>query len=220
VDSDWIVHLYRGFVQTATMWRQRMDVTANWAVPLLIGLATFAFGDPALPHFLYLLLGSILIAFAITIEVRRYRELSHATWRAYLIEAGWFAPLLSNSDVDSRWRTDLANDLCHPRAPLPMGAAILARMRRTYLVLVYVLIATWIAKVALHPRPVASAVELLDRMRLGPIPGAWLAAMVVALLAVLTVLTAISPKLSELERSTSVPRRRDRDGAGGKSVSE
>jgi uncharacterized membrane protein len=191
------------------MWRQRMDVTANWAVPLLLGLATFALGDPAFPHALFLFLGGVLIVSAITIEVRRYRELHHAMWRAHLVEAGWFAGQLARSELDPRWRAALASDLRRPRPSLPIATAILARMRRTYLVLVYVLVATWMSKVALHPRAATSGAEVLDRLRLGPIPGAWFAGAVVVALAILTALTVTSPRLAELETSAYRPARDD-----------
>ena len=43
-----VVHLYRGEMQRMTVWRQRLDVTSNWAILLTVGLTTFTLGGPVL----------------------------------------------------------------------------------------------------------------------------------------------------------------------------
>lgn len=216
-DEVWLAHLYRGFVQTATMWRQRMDVTQSWTAPLLVGLITFALGDTRLPHLLLLLLGIVLIAAATLIEARRYRELLHSLRRAYFVEVGWFAQLLSNVEVEPRWRSVLASDLYQPRPPIRMVTAVLVRMRRTYLILLYLLIVAWICKVAIHPRVTTSIGEILERMSLGPLPGGWLAGGVGALVSVVTLLTLASPSHAELENWASEPALRGFDRVFGQS---
>ena len=39
-----IAHLRRGEMQRMTVWRQRLDVTGNWAILLTVALTTFTLG--------------------------------------------------------------------------------------------------------------------------------------------------------------------------------
>lgn len=137
------------------------------------------------------------------IEARRYRELLHALWRAYLVEIGLYVQRLSKVAVDPSWRSLLAADLYRPLPPVRISISLLARMRRTYLVLTYLLFIGWISKVAIHPRLAASMGDFFGRMRLGPLPGWFFAAVVLVLLVTLTVLTLLSPHLGELENWAS-----------------
>ena len=76
-----------------TVWRQRLDVTTNWAIILATALSTFTLGAADVPHYT-LLLGLALFSFSLLIEGRRYRHLHHSKWRLYLLESGLFAQLL------------------------------------------------------------------------------------------------------------------------------
>ena len=55
-----MVHLYRGEMNRMTVWRERLDVTSNWAILLTVGLTTFTLGSIEVPHYI-LLLGLALI---------------------------------------------------------------------------------------------------------------------------------------------------------------
>ena len=61
-----IVHFCRGEIQRLTVWRQRLDVTSNWSILLMVALITFTLGSPDVPHFT-LLLGLALIAISVLI---------------------------------------------------------------------------------------------------------------------------------------------------------
>ena len=50
-----ILHLYRAEMHRMTVWRQRLDVTGNWAILLIVALTTFTLGTPDVPHFTLLL---------------------------------------------------------------------------------------------------------------------------------------------------------------------
>ncbi len=65
-----MVHLYRGEMHRLTVWRQRLDVTSNWAILLSVGLTTFTLGSPQVPHYT-LLLGLGLVGISIILEGRR-----------------------------------------------------------------------------------------------------------------------------------------------------
>lgn len=197
--QDWVIHLYRGFVQTSTMWRQRMDVTSNWAVPLLIAMATFALGDPRLPHLLFLGLGLALVVTAAVIEARRYKLLHHAVWRTRLVETGQLVPLLTNDEQDATWKAVLAADLRRPHATLGMWHSFLARLRGTYVALLYLLVAAWIAKVMLHPSMTTATTEVFRRLSVGSWSGVWVAGLVAAVVLGATILAARAPSAEQLE---------------------
>ena len=157
-----------------TVWRERLDVTSNWAILLSIGLTTFTLGSIDVPHYT-LLLGLALIAISIVIEGRRYRHLHHSKWRLYLLELGLFSELLE-PDVaaeDSSWRRHLAEDLRQPEFPLTLLTAIRARLRRNYLMLIYFVTAVWLVKLFIHPHSPASLDEFIQRLGVGGLVPPW-----------------------------------------------
>ena len=160
-----------------TVWRQRLDVTSNWAILLTVALTTFTLGAAEVPHFT-LLLGLALIAISVLIEGRRYRHLHQSARRLYLIELGYFSNLLQPGDQPSlaSWRRILAEDLRHPRLWLSWFVATRVRLRRNYLLILYFVTAAWIAKLFIHPGRPASAHEFFDRLAVGDFLPPWLVA--------------------------------------------
>ena len=55
-----VSHLYRAEMNRMSVWRQRLDVTSNWAVILATALTTFTLGSAEVPHYT-LLLGLALV---------------------------------------------------------------------------------------------------------------------------------------------------------------
>jgi len=88
-----LAHLYRGEVYRSTIWRQRLDMTTNWAV-LTTGVAlsiTFATSESSpLPM---VLAGLMTIMFLI-LEARRYRYFNVWRFRARMLELSVYVPLL------------------------------------------------------------------------------------------------------------------------------
>lgn len=163
-----MVHLYRGEMNRMTVWRERLDITSNWAILLTVGLTTFTLGSVDVPHYT-LLLGLALIAISILIEGRRYRHLHHSKWRLYLIEYGYFAEILDPTADDpmADWRRILARDLRHTAWGISWMTAIRVRLRRNYLMLFYFVTSVWIAKLFIHPDSPRSLTEFMLRMRVG-----------------------------------------------------
>ncbi|MBN1854328.1 MAG: DUF2270 domain-containing protein [Pirellulales bacterium] len=158
-----------------TVWRQRLDVTGNWAILLVVALITFTLGSPDVPHFT-LLLGLALIGISALIEGRRYRHLHHSGWRLYLMEQGYFARMvcpLSESRV-ANWQKALANDLQRPRLLISWFTGTRVRLRRNYLMIVYFVAAAWITKLFIHPGRPSSVQEFVDRFAIGDIIPPWL----------------------------------------------
>lgn len=173
LEAPWMVQLYRGLASEAEMWRQRLDVTANWTVPLLVAVITFALGDTRVPHLLVLFLGWGIIAIAVFVEARRYQSMLHSDWRLRLIEVGYFAAQLAPTERNEQsWRRDLARDLRDPRPTVRLEAAAGARLRTIYLVMVYAVFAAWCIKVVIHPAPTIRLDEIWARLSMhGAVPG-------------------------------------------------
>jgi uncharacterized membrane protein len=200
--STSLVHLYRAEMHRMTVWRQRLDVTSNWAIILTMGITTFALGAHTVPHFV-LLLGLAIIAISILMEARRYQHLHHSEWRLHLIDRGFFAPLLRlESPISSlRWREMLAADLVQPRLLISLFCAARVRLRRNYLSLTYFTTAVWITKLYVHPGSPNSFAEFYARLSVGNIIPSWfVAASAVIFLVGSTVLALSCPTIEQLEK--------------------
>jgi uncharacterized membrane protein len=173
-----MVHLYRAEMNRMTVWRQRLDITSNWAIILTTGLTTFTLGTDDVPHYT-LLLGLALIAISIMIEGRRYRHLYHSKWRLYLMEFGYFAEMLHPADREHplpNWRHILAADLRHAHFMLPNHVAWRVRLRRNYLLLVYFVTAVWFVKLFIHPSRPLEFGEFWERLWVGQFIPPWFVA--------------------------------------------
>jgi uncharacterized membrane protein len=166
-----MVHFYRGEIQRANTWRNRLDTTTNWAVITAGATLSFAFGSHENPHFV-ILINSVLVAFFLFMEARRYRYYEIWSSRVRVIETGYFAQLLQpESKVNNDWAEHLADDLNTPHFTISEWEAVGRRLRRNYLWLFVLLALAWNLKVYLHPRPATEFAEFLDRAAVGVIPG-------------------------------------------------
>ena len=166
-----MIHLYRGEVTRANTWRNRLDTTTNWAVITAGATLSFAFGDPFNPHFV-ILINSILVAFFLFMEARRYRYYEIWSSRVRIIETGYFAQMLERGGVlDEEWAEHLAADLLTPRFTISEWEAVGRRLRRNYLWIFVLLAASWNLKVYLHPVPARDFDIFLDRATIGLVPG-------------------------------------------------
>jgi uncharacterized membrane protein len=172
-----MAHLYRGEMHRMTVWRQRLDVTTNWAILLTGGLATFTLGSKDVPHFI-LLLGLALMAVSLIIESRRYRHLHHSNWRLQVLEACYFSSILEGRVECSGdgWREVLALDLRAPRRMIGWFTAIKVRLRRNYLLLFFFITAVWVAKLFIHPHDAGDFSEFWTRLAVGRLVPSWLVA--------------------------------------------
>ena len=199
--SGAMAHLYRGEMQRMTVWRQRLDVTSNWAILLMVALTTFTLGATDVPHFT-LLLGLALIGISVLIEGRRYRHLHHSGWRLHVIEVGYFAPLLDPTQKTfGQWRQVLAEDLRRPRFLMGWFTATRVRLRRNYLMVLYFVTAAWVTKLYIHPARPHSVVEFYNRLAVGELIPPWFVA-VTAFVFVCgaTVLAATCPSAEKVEK--------------------
>ena len=197
-----VSHLYRAEMNRMSVWRQRLDVTSNWAIILATALTTFTLGAVEVPHYT-LLLGLALVMISILLEGRRYRHLHHSKWRLYLLESGFFANILRSarkSDADPDWRRLLAADLRHTHFSISWFTGMRLRLRRNYLMVIGFMSAVWLAKLFIHPTRATSLSEFYARLHIGQfIPPWFVAATAVLFLGSATILGLTCPSAEELE---------------------
>jgi uncharacterized membrane protein len=166
-----IVHFYRGEITRANTWRNRLDTTTNWAVITAGATLSFAFGDPFSPHFV-ILINSLLVAFFLFMEARRYRYYEIWSSRVRVVETGYFAQILTpDGPSDKQWAEHLANDLITPHFTISEWEAIGRRLRRNYMWIFILLAASWNLKVYLHPVRATDFSVFMDRATIGVVPG-------------------------------------------------
>lgn len=166
-----MVHFYRGEVQRSNTWRNRLDTTTNWAVITAGATLSFAFSSIGNPHFV-IPINSILVAFFLFMEARRYRYYEIWSNRVRVLETGYFAQLLGTQGmIDRGWAEHLAADLLTPHFTISEWEAVGRRLRRNYLWIFMLLAISWNLKVYLHPRPAVTFDEFLSRASVGVVPG-------------------------------------------------
>lgn len=167
-----IAHLYRAEVYRSTIWRTRLDNTTNWSIVTMgIALSTTFSSYDASP--LPLLLVGLLLAMFLSLETRRYRYFNVWRARARWLESHWYAPMLTGKtkEQDSRWQIQIANDYLEPRHHISFLRAMGRRLRRSYIWIFTIQAIAYFGKIAIHPIPVTSFHEFIDRAAIGPIPG-------------------------------------------------
>ncbi len=167
-----ITHMYRGEVQRAYNWRNRLDRTTEWAIVILSAITTWVFTEPARRHELLLSVMIFMLAL-LWIESRRYRFYNVWLGRIKTLEENFIARTLYPKDeVSSReWMETLAEDLRDPKFKIPFWIAIAHRLRRVYFWLFSVTVLLWMGKLAVHPTPASDLMEMIGRAEMQVIPG-------------------------------------------------
>jgi uncharacterized membrane protein len=145
-----LAHFYRGEVGRIMIWRQRLDVTTNWAVGVTTALITGGYAQFANNHFIFVLAYFILFLL-LSIEARRFRHYHAYLYRVRMMERHFIAALLKGerpADSDIGWREELAADLDKPEFKISKNHAIFSRFRKTYYWLYLLLTISWFTKVA------------------------------------------------------------------------
>lgn len=175
-----MAHLYRGEIQRANTWRNRLDTTTNWAIVTTGAAVSFALSDPAHHHGIILLNIGLIVIF-LFIEARRDRYYELWSYRVRLLETDYFAAMLVPPFRPSAdWAETLASSLLRPRLPVSLAEAMGRRFRRNYVAIFAVLILTWLYKNYTQPADATSLAEFVGRAGIGSIGGEWvLGAMIV-----------------------------------------
>ncbi|MCA1612935.1 MAG: DUF2270 domain-containing protein [Acidobacteria bacterium] len=168
-----MVHFHRAEIQRSNTWRNRLDTTTNWAVLTAGATLSFAFSSSENPHFV-IVINTILVAFFLTMEARRYRYYEIWASRVRVIETGFFAQLLTPTQIgnEAEWAEHLSKDLRAPHFTISIWEALGRRLRRNYLWIFFLLAASWNLKVYLHPKqPALTFEEFVNRASIGVISG-------------------------------------------------
>ena len=140
-----MVHLYRGEVARANVWRQRLDATTNWAVIVTGAAISVAFSEGVGNHGV-IILSTLLITIFLYLEARRYRYYELWSYRVRLIETNFYAAMLVPPFGPApEWAEKLAHTLLQPSFPISVWEAFGRRLRRNYGWLYLVLALAWLA---------------------------------------------------------------------------
>jgi uncharacterized membrane protein len=166
-----MIHLYRGEINRANVWRQRLDATTNWAVVTTGATITFAFNQ-GLGHHSVIILNTLLVTLFLYVEARRYLYYELWSSRIRLMETDFFAAMLVPPYRPAAdWAESLAENLLQPHHPISMWEGFGRRFRRNYMWIYIVMGLAWLARVVLLPQPVTSWAGFFARAGIGPVPG-------------------------------------------------
>jgi uncharacterized membrane protein len=120
-----------------------------------------------------LVLVGFLVLFFLMLESRRYRYFNVWRARARWMEKHLYAPMLDDGDLHMAegWQRTLARDYREPRYHIGLLRAVGRRLRNNYIWILLIQTIAYFGKIIIHPAPVASLGELLQRAAVGPIPG-------------------------------------------------
>ncbi len=166
-----LAHLYRGEVYRSTQWRTRLDNTTNWAI-VTTGIALSAtFSNIDASPLLMVLVG-LLVSVFLLFEARRYRYYNLWRARARLLETDFYAPILRGEKINcGGWSDLLADDYRTPHYHISFVRAVGRRLRKNYVWILAIQAIAYYGKIAIHPLPMVSLQDALDRAAIGPIPG-------------------------------------------------
>jgi uncharacterized membrane protein len=186
-----LAHYYRGEMARMISWRNRIDLTTNWAIGAVAGMLSLSLSAEGSPH--GVLLFAMLIVFLILfIEARRYRFFHIYRSRLRLLERHYYSRVLTGVDIaeQEHWLEHLGDDLRAPLFSLSLGQALSRRLRRNYVWMFLILLLAWLLKATgLLGGGGLAGEDLLSHAAVGDIPGWAVAAIVTVFYAFLGVLT-------------------------------
>lgn len=183
-----IVHYYRAEMARMTSWRDRLDLTTNWAITVVAALLSVSLSTPSAHHGLALF-GMLIVVLLLYVEARRYRFYDVYRMRVRQFERHYFGPLFTGAPEGGPepWLTMLAQDLRHPRFRITFWRAAGRRLRRNYIWMFFILLSAWLLKIASPDLQQGAALDperpwtvMIRHAATGPLPG-WLVILVVAM---------------------------------------
>lgn len=146
-----MVHFYRGELGRIMAWRQRLDVTTNWAIVGATGMITFGLSSPRNSHLIFLL-ANLLTFLLLFIEMRRYRYYDAFHARVRMLETHFVMPMMNRDAnlLQSHWQKLLSEDLVTPTFKISRMDALTRRFMRNYVWIFLVILGGWIMKLLIH----------------------------------------------------------------------
>ena len=167
-----LAHLYRGEMFQSKVWRTRLDATSNWSI-VVTGIALSVSFSSADASPIPILLVSWVVIIFLFIESRRYLYYDLFRVRVRVLEINFYGPILTGHGIqtDNGWNDLLAADYRVMRFHISFMEALGRRIRRTYGWIFAALLACYLAKIIVHPTPIASLEEVWGRAAIGPLSG-------------------------------------------------
>jgi len=174
-----LAHYYRGEIARMAGWRDRIDLTTNWAITVVAGMLSVTLSTPT-AHQGVLLFAMLLVMLLLRIEARRYRFFDVYRTRVRRLERAYYAQILAPaSTTEEGWTKSLGEDLRRPLFLISPIEAMARRLRRNYGWMFMILLLAWIIKItSAKMQPGAgtaefafSAADILDNAAFGPLPG-------------------------------------------------
>ncbi len=172
-------HFYRGEMGRIMIWRQRLDVTTNWAITSSTAIITIAFSSREVPHIIFFFNLAILWGL-LWIEARRYRFYDAFRARVRMLEAHFLVPMvMENRDLlQGEWKKLVCEDLILPSFKISKLEAIGRRLKRNYVFIFILILVAWVTKIFLHASTAMDSFSsFYHALRVGHIPS-WLVAFV------------------------------------------
>ncbi|HEY6111573.1 MAG TPA: DUF2270 domain-containing protein [Chthoniobacterales bacterium] len=174
-------HFYRGEMGRIMVWRQRLDVTTNWAITSSTAIITIAFSSREVPHIIFFFNVAILWVL-LWIEARRYRFYDAFRARIRMLEAHFLVPMVMENRemLQGEWKKLVCEDLILPCFKISKLEAIGRRLKRNYVFIFILILLAWITKIFLHaPTAIDSPRSFYHALRVGHIPS-WMVMLVLA----------------------------------------
>jgi uncharacterized membrane protein len=192
-------HFYRGEMGRIMIWRQRLDITTNWAITSSTAIITIAFSNREVPHIIFFF-NLLIVWVMLWIEARRYRFYDAFRARVRMLEAHFLVPMvMENRDLlQGEWKKLVCEDLILPCFKISKLEAIGRRLKRNYIFIFILIMVAWVTKIFLHaPTAMDSFGSFYRALRIGHIP-AWLIAFIFigTLVSVITITVYVSKKTS------------------------
>lgn len=188
------VHIYRGLMDRATTWRQRIDNPTNWAILTCGTSVSFALSDETHSHAVLLLVMLLALMF-LAIEARRTRY--YDLWSSWLrlLETEYYAPILQDNCTTSgdTWHELLVRDLGYPHFKATFWRMIQRRLRDHYMAIHLFLLISWLLKVLQHSSSAGLCPDESNicHAAVGPVAGEYVIGVVCLYTLVLLIITLL-----------------------------
>lgn len=170
-----LFHYYRAEVYRETVWRNRLDVTTNWAIIVTAAILSFVFSNPQVSH-VVVIINYVIVWFFLYIESRRFRYYGIVRDRARVFEKHILAPILKQKNTDfmliQNKLDELAESLERPIIKMSRLESLSWRLRRNYIFILPLIFLLWIYKIK-FAATLQSVVDIYSVASIEFIPG-WL----------------------------------------------
>ncbi|HEY2103953.1 MAG TPA: DUF2270 domain-containing protein [Chthoniobacterales bacterium] len=170
-------HFYRGELGRIMVWRQRLDITTNWAITSSTAIITIAFSNRDVPHIIFFF-NLAIVWVMLWIEARRYRFYDAFRARVRMLEAHFLVPMVMENRqmLQGEWKKLVCEDLILPSFKISKLEAIGRRLKRNYVFIFILIMVAWVTKIFLHADHSMDSVSgFYHALRVGHIPS-WLVA--------------------------------------------